>query len=81
VGLQQADRDIIAVMVEKFNGGPVGLSTIAAATAEEPDTIEEVYEPYLIRLGLIERTPRGRVVTERGHEHVGSVPPVTTLFS
>ena len=76
-GLQYADRNLLSVMVEKFNGGPVGLSTLAAATAEEADTIEYVYEPYLLQLGFIERTPRGRVVTERGHAHMGSMPPET----
>jgi Holliday junction DNA helicase RuvB len=74
-GLQYADRNLLSVMIEKFDGGPVGLSTIAAATSEEADTIEHVYEPYLLQLGLIERTPRGRIVTERGHVHMGSTPP------
>jgi holliday junction DNA helicase RuvB len=70
LGLQYADRHILTTIVEKFDGGPVGLNTIAAATAEEEATIAEVYEPYLIRMGLLERTPRGRVVTPRGVEHV-----------
>lgn len=65
LGLTDADRHILDTILEKFNGGPVGLSTLAAATAEEDATIEEVYEPYLLRLGLIERTPRGRIVTAR----------------
>ncbi len=73
VGLNHADRELLRIMVEKFNGGPVGLSTLAAATAEEAATIEEVYEPYLIRSGLIERTPRGRTVTPLGYEHIGAV--------
>jgi Holliday junction DNA helicase RuvB len=72
-GLQYADRNLLSVMTEKFNGGPVGLSTLSAATSEEADTIEYVYEPYLLQLGLIERTPRGRVVTERGHAHMQSL--------
>ncbi len=71
LGLQHTDRHILRTIVEKFNGGPVGLSTIAAATAEEEATIEEVYEPYLIRCGLIERTPRGRMVTPEGYTHLG----------
>ncbi len=71
LGLHHTDRDILRVIIEKFNGGPVGLSTLAAATSEEAATIEEVYEPYLIRMGLIERTPRGRVVTEHAHRHLG----------
>jgi len=70
LGLQHTDRQLLRVIIEKFNGGPVGLSTLAAATAEEESTIEEVYEPYLIRSGLLERTPRGRVVTPLGYAHL-----------
>jgi Holliday junction DNA helicase RuvB len=70
LGLQHSDRHLLLTLIEKFGGGPVGLSTIAAATAEEEATIEEVYEPYLIRSGLLERTPRGRVVTPLGYEHL-----------
>ncbi len=70
LGLGPADRHFLKTIIEKFNGGPVGLSTIAAATAEESDTIEEVYEPYLMRLGLLERTPRGRAVTAHGYKHL-----------
>lgn len=70
LGLNNADRDILKVMIEKFGGGPVGLNTIAAALSEEQATIEEVYEPYLIQLGLLERTPRGRVVTEKAYGHL-----------
>lgn len=80
LGLHHADREILEVIIEKFNGGPVGLSTLAAATAEEVATIEEVYEPYLIRAGLLERTPRGRVVTTHGYEHLKRTPPAN-LFS
>ena len=61
-------------MIEKFGGGPVGLNTLAAATSEEMATIEEVYEPYLLRLGLIERTPRGRQVTQKTYSHLGYDP-------
>lgn len=70
-GLNQIDRDILILLIEKFGGGPVGLKTIAAALSEEEATIEEVHEPYLLQIGLIERTPRGRTVTKKGHEHVG----------
>jgi len=58
--------------VEKFGGGPVGLSTLAVALGEEPDTIEDVHEPYLLQLGFLQRTPRGRVVTDLGRAHVGA---------
>ncbi len=71
IGLTAADRDIIKVIITKFGGGPVGLNTIAAALSEEMATIEEVYEPYLIQLGLLERTPRGRVATVKAYEHLG----------
>ena len=70
-GLDRADRAILSVIAEKFGGGPVGLSTLAAAVDEEQDTIEDVYEPYLLQQGLIKRTPRGRVITERGFAHLG----------
>jgi Holliday junction DNA helicase RuvB len=72
LGLHYADRRILEVILEKFGGGPVGLGTLAAATAEEESTIEEVYEPYLIQQGLLERTPRGRVITSLGVEHLGN---------
>ena len=71
LGLTAADRDILRTLIVKFGGGPVGLSTIAAALSEEQATIEEVYEPYLIQLGLLERTPRGRVVTDKAYAHLG----------
>lgn len=70
LGLNAADRDILKVMIEKFGGRPVGLNTIAAALSEEQATIEEVYEPYLIQLGLLERTPKGRVPTDKAYEHL-----------
>jgi holliday junction DNA helicase RuvB len=70
-GLERMDRDLLATILHKFGGGPVGLSTLAVALGEEQDTIEDVYEPYLLQLGLIQRTARGRIVTERGREHVG----------
>lgn len=71
LGLGSTDRKILSTMIEKFQGGPVGLSTIAAAISEEEETIEEVNEPYLLQEGLIERTPRGRMVTSRGYVHLG----------
>lgn len=74
-GLNQTDRDILAIIVEKFKGGPVGLKTVAASLSEEEETIEEVHEPYLMQLGLLERTPRGRAVTKKGYEHIGSEAP------
>ncbi len=70
-GLDSVDRRILEVIVEKFKGGPVGLNSIAAVTSEEMGTIEEIYEPYLMQLGLIQRTSRGRVVTELGYRHLG----------
>lgn len=71
LGLTRADREILRVIIEKFGGGPVGLNTISAALSEEQATVEEVYEPYLIQLGLLERTPRGRTATERAYGHLG----------
>ena len=71
LGLDPVDRLILTVMHEQFKGGPVGLETLAASTGEEPETIEEVIEPYLLRLGFIDRTPRGRVLTEAARAHMG----------
>jgi Holliday junction DNA helicase RuvB len=71
LGLEKIDRDILRVAIEKFNGGPVGVQTLAAALGEEEDTLIDVYEPYLMVLGFFARTPRGRVVTPRGYEHLG----------
>lgn len=70
-GLEPGDRKILEVIITKFNGGPVGLQTLAAATAEEEDTILDIYEPYLMRLGFIERTPRGRRATKLAYQHLG----------
>ena len=75
VGLDQTDRKMLLTMIEKFGGGPVGLDTLAASINEESETIEDVYEPYLLRLGYIQRTPRGRVVTRLGYAHFGMTPP------
>ena len=74
LGLDHVDRNILLTMIEKFGGGPVGLDTLAAATGEDAGTIEDVYEPYLIMNGLINRTPRGRVVTEHAYHHFGLTP-------
>ena len=71
-GLERIDRELLRTIVGKFDGGPVGLSTLAVSLGEEPDTIEDVYEPYLLQLGLIQRTPRGRVITKLGRAHVGA---------
>src|SRR5438477_3475195 len=71
IGLERIDRELLGAVVNKFSGGPVGLSTLAVALGEEPDTIEDVYEPYLLQLGFLQRTPRGRVVTELGRAHLG----------
>jgi Holliday junction DNA helicase RuvB len=69
LGLDEVDKKIMLTILEKYGGGPVGLGTIAASTDEEPDTIEEVYEPYLMQLGFLDRTPRGRVGTPRAFEY------------
>jgi Holliday junction DNA helicase RuvB len=74
-GLDRLDREILRAICEMFGGGPVGLSTLAVAVGEEQDTIEDVYEPYLLQRGLIERTPRGRAATRRAFEHLGMEPP------
>ncbi|MFA5926134.1 MAG: Holliday junction branch migration DNA helicase RuvB [Parcubacteria group bacterium] len=73
LGLEPADRHILRTIIEKFNGGPVGVQTLAAATSEEVETIEDVYEPYLMQIGFIARTPRGRVATEMAYKHLGMV--------
>jgi Holliday junction DNA helicase RuvB len=70
-GLDRLDRDILRAVCEKFGGGPVGLSTVAVAVGEEADTIEDVYEPYLLQRGFLMRTPRGRVATELAFQHLG----------
>ena len=71
LGLNNHDRRILNVLIEKFKGGPVGLQTLAAATSEDEATIEDVYEPFLLQLGFIERTPRGRIATENAYKHLG----------
>src|SRR5438270_7419128 len=72
-GLERTDRELLRAIAGKFEGGPVGLSTLAVSLGEEPDTIEDVYEPYLLQLGFIQRTPRGRTITKLGRAHVGAV--------
>jgi Holliday junction DNA helicase RuvB len=79
-GLERFDRELLRSVVDKFGGGPVGLSTLAVALGEEPETIEDVYEPYLLQLGFLQRTPRGRVVTALGRAHVGATRETSTLF-
>ncbi len=74
-GLDRLDREILRTICETFSGGPVGLSTLAVAVGEEADTIEDVYEPYLLQRGFIERTPRGRTATKRAFEHLGLKAP------
>jgi Holliday junction DNA helicase RuvB len=71
-GLERTDRELLGAIVHKFGGGPVGLSTLSVALGEEPDTIEDVYEPYLLQLGFLQRTPRGRIVTDLGRAHLGA---------
>jgi len=85
IGLDETDRRVLHTIIDKFNGGPVGLDTIAAAISEEPDTIMDVYEPYLMQLGFLERTPRGRVATQLAYQHLGlpydkEKPPQPTLW-
>ncbi len=83
LGLDEIDRRVLRTIIEKFDGGPVGLETIAAALSEEPDTIMDVVEPYLLQLGFLDRTPRGRIATRRAYEHLGipyQEPAQPTLF-
>jgi Holliday junction DNA helicase RuvB len=85
IGLDEVDHKVLRTIIEKFSGGPVGLETIAAAISEEPDTIMDVYEPYLLQLGFLERTPRGRVATSLAYQHLGlpnnrEKPPQSTLW-
>jgi Holliday junction DNA helicase RuvB len=73
-GFDEVDRKLLLTIIEKYQGGPVGVNTLAAALAEEPDAIEEIYEPFLIQIGFLNRTPRGRVATQSAYEHFGIVP-------
>ncbi|HZK52028.1 MAG TPA: Holliday junction branch migration DNA helicase RuvB [Actinomycetota bacterium] len=78
-GLDKVDAALLEALVVKFRGGPVGLSTLAVAVSEEPDTIEDVYEPYLMRLGFLQRTPRGRIATRAAFEHLGETVPEAAI--
>ena len=75
LGLDRVDRNVLLTMIDKFQGGPVGLDTLAASTGEDAMTIEDVYEPYLLQLGFIQRTPRGRVATDLAYKHLDRQPP------
>jgi len=75
LGLDRVDRLLLLTIIEKFGGGPVGIDTLAASIQEEPDTIEDVYEPYLLQIGYLQRTPRGRVATAGAYRHLGRTPP------
>jgi Holliday junction DNA helicase RuvB len=77
LGLDTLDRAVLGRIIRDFRGGPVGLETIAAAISEEPDTIMDVVEPYLLQLGFLDRTPRGRVATRKAYEHMGEPYPET----
>jgi Holliday junction DNA helicase RuvB len=74
-GFDEVDRRLLRAIIEKFNGGPVGVNTLAAALSEERDAIEDIYEPFLMQIGFLERTPRGRVATARAYEYFGLLPP------
>ena len=71
MGLEPGDRKILLALIEKFDGGPVGLQTLSAAAMEEEDTILDMYEPYLMQMGFLERTPRGRIASRKAYEHLG----------
>ena len=73
-GFDEVDRKLLLTIIEKYQGGPVGVNTLAAALAEEQDAIEEIYEPFLIQIGFLNRTPRGRVATQLAYEHFGITP-------
>ncbi|AIE85480.1 Holliday junction branch migration DNA helicase RuvB [Fimbriimonas ginsengisoli] len=75
LGLDRVDRTILRIMIERYKGGPVGLDTLAASTGEDATTIEDVYEPFLLQIGMLQRTPRGRVVTDQAYKHLGLKPP------
>jgi Holliday junction DNA helicase RuvB len=78
-GLDRLDREILSIVCTRFGGGPVGLSTLAVAVQEESDTIEDVYEPYLLQRGFLQRTPRGRCATVHAFRHLGLEPPAASL--
>ena len=74
-GFDEIDRRLLRTIIDKFGGGPVGLATIAASISEEPDAIEDIYEPFLMQIGFLDRTPRGRVATARAYAYFGLVAP------
>ncbi|MDX6209602.1 MAG: holliday junction helicase RuvB, partial [Frankiales bacterium] len=78
-GLDRLDLAVLDALLRRFGGGPVGLSTLAVAVAEEPETVEEVCEPFLVRTGMLARTPRGRVATAAAWEHLGLKPPISAM--
>ena len=84
IGLDEIDHKVLHTIIDKFNGGPVGLDTIAASISEEADTIMDVYEPYLLQLGFLDRTPRGRLATQLAYQHLGlpynKKPPQASLW-
>jgi holliday junction DNA helicase RuvB len=77
-GFDEVDRKLLLTIIDKFGGGPVGVNALAAAISEEPDALEDMYEPYLLQIGFLDRTPRGRMATRRAYEHLGRVPPANT---
>jgi hypothetical protein len=77
-GFDEVDRKLMLTIIDKFGGGPVGVGALAAAISEEQDAIEDIYEPFLLQLGFLDRTPRGRTVTRRAYEHFGRVPPAAS---
>lgn len=74
-GLDRNDRKMLTALIERYRGGPVGLETLAACTGEDAGTIEEVYEPYLLQIGMLQRTPRGRIASDMAYRHLGLTPP------
>ncbi len=77
IGLDKVDRAILEAVVHKFGGGPVGLGTLAIAVGEEPETVEDAYEPFLLQLGMLQRTPRGRIATALAYAHLGLEAPAS----
>jgi Holliday junction DNA helicase RuvB len=74
-GFDEVDRRLLLTIIDKFGGGPVGVAAVAASISEEPDALEDIYEPFLLQIGFIDRTPRGRMATRRAYEHFGRIPP------
>ena len=79
-GFDEIDRRILSTIMDKFDGGPVGVNTLAAALSEEPDALEDIHEPYLLQAGFLDRTPRGRVATARAYDYFGRQAPRRGLF-